>query len=78
MKGFRLCNHDWDNWIESTFHNAIDVIRFIERHKLSTYEIEWKTPITGAYHTLLMIENNTRIYETESFKLPTVFKKLGA
>ena len=77
MKGFRLCNHDLDNWIESKFHNAIDVVRFIEKHKLSTYEIEWKTSITGEYRTLLMIKNNVRIYETELFKLPTVFKKLG-
>ena len=77
MKGFRLCNHNLDNWIESKFHNAIDVVGFIERENLSTYSIEWKTPVTGAWHTLLIIENGVKIYETASFRLPTVFKKLG-
>ena len=76
MKGFRVCNHDLDNWIERTFHNAIDVVRFIKGRNLSTYEIEWKTPITGEYATLIFVEDGVKTYETDIFKIPATFNKL--
>lgn len=77
MKDFRICNHDLDNWVEVTFHNAVDVVRFIEKRKFPTYEIEWETPVTGEYATLLFVENNVVTYESDVFKIPFAFKKLG-
>lgn len=77
MKDFRICNHDLDNWIECTFHNAVDVVRFIEQRNLKTYEIEWKTPVTEEYATLLFVEDGKVSYKSDVFKLPSAFKKLG-
>ena len=76
MKNFKINNMDWKNWIENNFYNAIDVIRFIERENLQDYEISWKTPVTGEYKTLIRVENGIKTYETDLFKLPSVFKKI--
>ena len=77
MKGFRVCNHNLDNWIERRFHNAIDVARFIKNKNLSTYEIEWKTPVTGEYTTLIFVENGIKTFESNVFKIPATLKKLN-
>lgn len=76
MKGFRVCNHDLDNWIESTFHDAIAVVRFIKGRNLTTYEIEHKSPVTGEYQTLIFVEDGVTTYKTNVLKLPVAFNKL--
>ena len=76
MKGFRVCNHDLDHWCERTFHNAIDVVRFVKSRKFETFEIEWKTPVTQEYTTLIFVENGKTAYTSDVVKIPETFKQL--
>jgi hypothetical protein len=77
MKNFRICNNDLNNWKEYSTRDAIDVVRFLESNKkdYKNYEIAWKTPVTGAYHTLIEKEGNKTTIDTV-FEIPAVFKKL--
>lgn len=75
MKNFRLCNNNLANWYEVKFHNAIDVARAIKSNGFTTFEIEWLTPVTKEYKTLIKFENGVKVFENENFKLPKVFKK---
>ena len=75
MKNFRLCNHDLENWYEVKFHNAIDVVRVIKSKGFATFEIEWLTPVTKEYKTLIKVENGVKVFENENFKLSKVFEK---
>jgi hypothetical protein len=77
MKNFRVCNNNLENWKEYNLRDAIDVVRFLENNKKNykNYEVAWKTPVTGAYHTLIIKENNKIIIDNV-FKIPTAFKKL--
>ena len=75
MKNFRLCNNDLENWYESNLYDAIGVVRTIESKGFTTFEIEWKTPVTKEYATLIKVENGIKVFENENFKLPKVFKK---
>lgn len=77
MKDFRVCNHDLDNWIERTFHDAIAVVRFIKWSNLTTYEIEHKSPISGEYIPLIFVKDGVTTYKTNVLKLPVAFNKLG-
>lgn len=72
MKNFRLINLDTD--FEYFEKNAIDIVRLIKFNDIKNYEISWKTPITGNYHTLMV--NN--IYVTtinKDFELPKIMIK---
>ena len=72
MKNFRLIDLDTER--EYFEKNAIDIIRKIKFNNIINYEIAWKTPITGNYHTLMV--NN--IYVTtinKDFELPKVMIK---
>jgi hypothetical protein len=77
MKNFRVCNNDLKNWKEYNLRDAVDVVRFLENNKkdYKNYEVAWKTPVTGEYHTLITKEDNKMIIDTV-FEIPAVFKKL--
>lgn len=74
---FRLCNHNLDDWKEITFTRATGVVRYIEANNMLTYEIEWKTPLTGEYVTLIEVKDGVRTYTNPNFKIPKTFDKLG-
>lgn len=76
MKHFKLCNNDLTNWYEHTFEHASDIIYQIKKNGFETFEIEWKTPITGEHATLIKVENNKIMFINDNFKLPKVFEKL--
>lgn len=76
MKVFRVCNNDLNNWCERTFYNAADVVRFVKSRKFETFEIEWKTPVTQEYTTLIIVENGKTAYISDVFKIPATFKQL--
>lgn len=80
MKNFRVCNHDLEDWKELSFTNIIDVVNFIQLRqkegKWFTYEIEWKTPVTGEYASLFKVENGVKVFENEHFKIPVSFRKI--
>lgn len=77
MKNFRVCNHNLDNWVERKFTNAGEVVDFLESHKQfnGRFEIEWKTPVTGEYATIVNCEDGY-ISFNQIFKIPGVFKQL--
>ena len=71
MKHFRLCNNDLTtNWYEHSFINASDIIYQIEKNGFETFEIDWKTPVTGEYATLIQVEDNKIMFINDNFKLP--------
>ena len=78
MKHFRLCNNDLTtNWYEHSFTNASDIIYQIEKNGFETFEIDWKTPVTGEYATLIQVDEDNKImFINDNFKLPKVFEKL--
>ena len=77
MKHFRVINNDMDNWKEEYREHAIDVVRLLKRQSKNykNYEIAWKTPVTGEYHTF-MTKNDNKIIINTIFAIPKVFKEL--
>jgi hypothetical protein len=72
MKEFRVCNLDLNNWKEFKMHHAYQVVDAIKNW--DEFEIEWKTPVTGEYHTLVKKENGVLEID-EVFKIPKCILK---
>ena len=75
MKDFRVCNHDFKNWIESKCESAKEVVMLIERENMNTFEIEWRTPVTGEYKRVLEVVNGGAVYVSDVFNIPVEFRK---
>jgi hypothetical protein len=71
MKNFKICNNDLNNWIEADVVSAKEVVAFINRKNLTTFTIEWKTPITKEYAELLRFEDGVKVFENKQFNIPT-------
>lgn len=76
MKNFRLNFIDENgDFREVTRKYASDVITIIKNRNLKTFEIEWKTPITKEYATLITVGIKETIINNR-FEIPKVFKEI--
>lgn len=77
MKNFRVCNNDLNHWVETKIVNSSDVIDFLKRNSYFswTFDIAWKTPVTGEYATIVNCEDGFVSFN-RNFKIPSAFKKL--
>lgn len=73
MYRFKICTNDSTKY----FQHVSYVVAYIKTANLDSYEVYWKTPVTGEYHKLLEVEDGIRTYTTPYFELPKAFDKLG-
>lgn len=80
MKNFLLSNSNTgneniENWKEKHIEAAKDVVERIEQLGWTTFEIEWKTPVTGEYAKIIEVVDGKTVFVNDVFKIPTAFKK---
>lgn len=76
MKNFRLSFIDENgDYSEVIRKYACDVVTVIKGRSIKTFEIEWKTPITKEYATLITVGAEKTIINNR-FEIPKVFKEI--